>query len=107
VWSTTSQRAAISPPGVDRLQLMFPEGDRNDAGPFAAGCAAVVCGGATVTVTVDVGAAVAVTVGAEVGVGAVVEVDGAGVSDVAWTAAEPADEEHPATATAASATSHA
>ena len=84
---------------------MFPEGDRNDAGPFAAGCAAVVCGGATVTV--DVGAAVAVTVDADVGVGAVVEVDGAGVSDVAWTAVEPADEEHPATATAASATSHA
>lgn len=95
----------MSPPGVDRLQLMFPDGDRNDAGPFAADCTTTVVGacagaGATVTVTgagAGAGVMVTVTVGADMG-------DGAGLSDVAWV--EPADEEHPAKVNAASATSH-
>jgi len=97
----------MSPPGVDRLQLMFPDGDRNDAGPFAADCTTTVVGagagaGATVTVTgagagAGLGVAVTVTVGAETG-------DAAGPVDGEWT--EPADDEHPAKANEASATSH-
>ena len=105
MWSTTSQRAAISPPGVDRLQLMFPEGDRNDAGPFAADCTTAGAGagagsGATVTVTgagAGAGVTVTVTAGADTG-------DGAGLLDVARV--EPADDEHPARVNAANATSH-
>jgi len=96
---------------VDRLQLMFPDGDRNDAGPFAADCTTTVVGagagaGATVTVTgagagagagAGLGVAVTVTVGGETG-------DAAGPADGEWV--EPADDEQPAKASAASATSH-
>ena len=98
----------MSPPGVDRVQLMFPDGDRNDAGPSVATCTTVVGAGAGATVTVTgagagagagacAGVAVTVTVGADIG-------DGAGLSDVALV--EPADDEQPAKASAASATSH-
>jgi hypothetical protein len=80
---------------------MFPDGDANDAGPLAAGWITVVVGGG-VTVTVTGGAAVTVTVV----VGAGVAMVAAGVADAAWTAVESADDEHPARASAASATSH-
>jgi len=87
---------------------MFPEGERNDAGPFAAACTTTVVGagagaGATVTVTgagadtgagASAGVAVTVTVGADTGDAAGMAV-GAGV--------EPADEQ-PANATAVRAT---
>ena len=85
---------------------MFPDGDWNDAGPFAATCTTVVGAGAGATVTVTgagagagacAGVAVTVTVGADTG-------DGPGLSDVAVV--EPADDEQPAKAIAASATSH-
>ena len=87
---------------------MFPEGERNDAGPFAAACTTTVVGagagaGATVTVTgagagagACAGVAVTVTVGTDTG-------DAAGLADGAWV--EPADEQ-PARANAANATSH-
>ena len=65
----------MSPPGVDRLQLMFPDGERNDAGPFAADCTTTVAGagaGSAATVTVagagaGSGVAITVTVGADAG----------------------------------------
>ena len=80
------------------MQLMFPEGDRN--GPLAADCTTTVGvgagGGVTVTVTVGVESGVAVGIGVDAIVGADVEMDGAGVPDGAWTAVEPAVDEHPA-----------
>ena len=93
----------MSPPGVDRLQLMFPDGDRNDAGPLPADCTTAVVGpgagaGDAVTVTGEGAAA-----GAGAGVAVTVTV-GAELADVACV--EPAEEEHPARANAASARSH-
>jgi hypothetical protein len=94
------------------VQVMLPDGDRK--GPLAARCAAGAGAGAgagfTVTVTVGGGVTVTIAAGADGGVdatgGADDDVDGdvAGVADGAWT--EPADEAHPATVIAASATSH-
>jgi len=88
---------------------MFPEGDRK--GPCDADCTTTVGVGAggwvTVTVTAGTESRVAVGIGFAATVGADVAVDIADLSDVAWTAVEPADDEHPATVTAPSATSHA
>jgi hypothetical protein len=92
---------------VNIMQLMLPEGDWKVL--CAAGCATVVGAGAGAGAVVTV----TVTVGADGGVGAARGADGdvdsdvAGLSGVAWTAVEPAEDEHPATASAASATSHA
>jgi hypothetical protein len=108
VWSTTSQRAAVSPPEAYIKQLMLPDGDRKVPGDSCcttgAGAGSGDGGGATVTVTgagagagAGAGVTVTVTVGADTG-------DGAGLLDVARV--EPADDEHPARVTAANATSH-
>ena len=84
------------------MQLMLPDGDRKLRGP--SGCAAGVGGGGGgVTVTVTVG----VESGIAGGIGAAVDVEDAGVPDGAWSAVEPADVEHPARVTAASAARHA
>jgi hypothetical protein len=79
------------------VQLMFPDGDRN--GPLAADCAVGVGGGGGVTVTV--------TVGVDAIVGTDVDGEDAGVPDGAWTAVEPADDEHPTRVKAASAARNA
>jgi hypothetical protein len=95
----------MSPPGVDRLQLMLPDGERNDAGPFAADCTTTVVGagaGSAATVTVTGAGAAA---GAGAGVAVTVTV-GAGAAAGLGAWAEPAVEEHPARANAASARSH-
>jgi hypothetical protein len=88
---------------------MFPDGDRN--GPLAADCAVGVGGGAgggvTVTVTVGVESCVAVGIGVDAIVGTDVDGEDAGVPDGAWTAVEPADDEHPVRVTAASAARNA
>jgi hypothetical protein len=81
---------------------MLPDGDRKVPGESCCttGAGAGAGGGATVTVTgagTGAGVAVTVTVGADIG-----DVDGS--ADGAWT--EPADDEHPAKANEASATSH-
>jgi hypothetical protein len=93
---------------VNIEQVMFPEGDRK--APLVADCTTIVDGdaggGVTVTVTVGTESGVAVGIGVDAVVGADVDVDVAGVSDAARTAVEPADDEHPATVTAASATGH-
>ena len=89
------------------VQAILPDGDWK--GPLAARCGTVVGAGA-VTVTVGGGVTVTVAVGADGGVGAAggddddVNGDIVGVADGAW--AEPADDAHPATVIAASATSH-
>jgi hypothetical protein len=98
---------------VNIEQLMFPEGDRN--GPLAADCAdgvgggvtVTVTGGVTVTVTVGVESCVAVGMGVAAIAGADVDVNDVGVPDGAWAAVEPADDEQPASVTAASAARHA
>jgi hypothetical protein len=80
----------------------------SDDNPSTADCTTTVGvgagGGVTVTVTVGVDSGVEVCIGVDAKVGAHVDVDDAGVSDVAWTAVKPADDEHPATIIAASAT---
>jgi hypothetical protein len=100
VWSTASQRAVFWPPvDVNIVQRIFPEGDWK--GPLAAAtCTTVVDGGGGVTVTVTGGGAVTVTGG-----GAATVIVDVGAAGAGGTAGEPVDEQ-PATARAASATTH-
>jgi hypothetical protein len=92
---------------VNIVQRMFPDGDWN--GPLAEEtCTTVDCGGG-VTVTVTGAGAVTVTGGGAatvtVDVGAAVDAGAAGLSDAGRTAGEPVDEQ-PATARAATPTTH-